>query len=568
MGENIMSKWGKQRMAYSKPSVIYVLIVSRKSRLRQYEEPALGPRYVGSRVSREALLQQDSDGNSPAAFGSSGTESAISEADIEDFEDDEDEEAQEAYREDERIGDDGEHEDDHELNGTARLRTASGIKEGTGKATNGESRVVLPSRQAKNSGNDLEHQYDETFNGISDSEQSRGSGFEDRGFESDSENGDDYTNDEDKESEENSEDEEDDADPRGMGSASRAELRKMMSEEQKTVVKTIAEATKADAEKGRALKHQRKAYDALLGTRIRLQKALVAVNSMPLAQASEPDTSAQDDSQVYAAAEEVALRLWTQLSDLRSQLHQALPISHSTRKRKRASDPSTPSPSELAQELREDESAASPYHRAILEKWSAKVRGAGNQTATTSRLNNTIKQPTITDVLNEHLSQPERLMKRTQVPRSCAPLQAQSKVLQHESVEIYDDADFYQLQLKELIDQRMLDSSTTTTTTTAAGGSGGQNAWTAMREAKTRKKVDTRASKGRKIRYTVHEKLQNFMVADDRGSWGKRQVDELFGSLLGARMQLEEDEDEGREGDAGGMEDENEMAGLMLFRGR
>lgn len=79
-----------------------------------------------------------------------------------------------------------------------------------------------------------------------------------------------------------------------------------------------------------------------------------------------------------------------------------------------------------------------------------------------------------------------------------------------------------------------------------------------------RKKVDTKASKGRKMRYTVHEKLQNFMASEDRGMWGERQRDELFGGLLGRRGALREDAVDVEDGDLGREDVEEE--GLRLFR--
>jgi len=78
--------------------------------------------------------------------------------------------------------------------------------------------------------------------------------------------------------------------------------------------------------------------------------------------------------------------------------------------------------------------------------------------------------------------------------------------------------------------------------------------------------VDTKASKGRKMRYTVHEKLQNFMAPDDRGRWGERQRNELFASLLGRRVGL--GEDEGGDGIGDGIGDEvgeGNEGGLRLF---
>ena len=95
-----------------------------------------------------------------------------------------------------------------------------------------------------------------------------------------------------------------------------------------------------------------------------------------------------------------------------------------------------------------------------------------------------------------------------------------------------------------------------------------------MRDFKVKKVVDTKASKGRKMRYTVHEKLQNFMAAEDRGGWGERQRGELFASLLGRRVVLGEgegdDAEEGRgdkemDGDVDGNGDGKEEGGLRLF---
>lgn len=53
-------------------------------------------------------------------------------------------------------------------------------------------------------------------------------------------------------------------------------------------------------------------------------------------------------------------------------------------------------------------------------------------------------------------------------------------------------------------------------------------------EKKKKRDAERGGSKGRKIRYTVHEKAQNFAVAQPmRAQWGEDQTDELFASLLG-----------------------------------
>lgn len=113
--------------------------------------------------------------------------------------------------------------------------------------------------------------------------------------------------------------------------------------------------------------------------------------------------------------------------------------------------------------------------------------------------------------------------------------------------DVFDDTDFYQSLLRDVIDAR----------SGASGGSGLDTLTADWRLAqKQRKKakaasVDTRASKGRKLRFEVHEKLRNFMApappqplsltfagyghgAGGGGAvWHEAQVDELFAGLLG-----------------------------------
>jgi protein AATF/BFR2 len=336
----------------------------------------------------------------------------------------------------------------------------------------------------------------------------------------------------------------------------RAELRKIMNEEQKSVAATISQAAKEDAQKGIAVKQQRKTFDQLLNVRIRLQKALVASNSMTAAAEKHGN-----DALPYQAAEEAAIKLLNTLDALRQELNAAGGSAKAGGKRKRTVKTDT-SNSEIWNQLQNSESAVIKTRQSTLEKWSARVRGA-TALPVSSKLNNTARQQTITEVLQEQLFNPERLVKRTRTPRSCAPVQAKLKIA--EDPNIYDDADFYQLLLKELVDQRMTDSSSASV---PLGDSGKPlTQWTAVKEAKTKKNVDTKASKGRKMRYTVHEKLQNFMAPEDRGSWEQDAIDRFFSTLLGQRMDLGEDDMDGALADEDGG-DGVPLAeeALMLFR--
>lgn len=87
----------------------------------------------------------------------------------------------------------------------------------------------------------------------------------------------------------------------------------------------------------------------------------------------------------------------------------------------------------------------------------------------------------------------------------------------------WDDTDFYQQLLRDVIESR------------SSGSTGLADAepWQLNKAKRVKKAVDTKASKGRKLRYTVHEKIAHFMVPIQRGAWHEEQIDELFAGLLG-----------------------------------
>lgn len=362
--------------------------------------------------------------------------------------------------------------------------------------------------------------------------------------------------------EESDEDMEDDGD----NAAERDELRRLLKEDQKTVTTNLSQAAKADVEKGQAVKAQRTTFDALLNTRIRLQKALIATNSFPFA-SDETENEGSEVTNTIAAAEDAAVKLWTSLNELRTSLHTA----RTGNKRKQQPDLTISSPSKsFWTQMQSYESSFTAHRKNVLDKWSTKSRGAA-ALPTRGRLNNTGSEQALSDVLNGHLTDMPRLLKRARTPRSCAPMQVQQSSKRGrndpEEVEaansgvenIFDDADFYTLLLRELVEQRSSDATSGIASATISD----MPSWQVAREARTKKQVDTRASKGRKLRYTVHEKLQNFMAPEDRTTWSQRQADELFGSLFGKTMPLAEN-DEQEEDDEDHIDPEE--AGLMLFR--
>ncbi|KAI4911374.1 hypothetical protein J4E85_011283 [Alternaria conjuncta] len=314
----------------------------------------------------------------------------------------------------------------------------------------------------------------------------------------------------------------------------------------KSFTSGIAAGTQSDVAKGEAVKTQRKTFDTLLNSRIRLQKALISTNSM----AAEPYKTETAEDAPIEAAEAAALTLLNNLTNLRLSLEE----SRTGQKRKRPTFDSVTPSSEIWTTIQASEKTTFPHRKAVLERWSNKTK-ATTVTNNKARLNASAQQ-TLTEVLDSQLTSPH-LVLRTQTPRSCAPLQSSTKNPQP-SPAIYDDADFYGLMLKELLEQRSADLNSNGTAEFVV-----QAPWQVAREAKTKKVVDTKASKGRRLRYTVQEKLQNFMAPEERGQWGDRQRDELFGSLFGQRVGLGEGDEVESEVEEGV---DAEEAGLMLFR--
>lgn len=108
------------------------------------------------------------------------------------------------------------------------------------------------------------------------------------------------------------------------------------------------------------------------------------------------------------------------------------------------------------------------------------------------------------------------------------PKAAMGGGVQGYDTEIFDDGDHYQDILRELIERKA--SATDSSDPVAMG-----QHWVELSKlrAKVKRKVDTKASKGRKIRYHVHEKLVNFFAPDPSVHPSSDQAkDDLFASLF------------------------------------
>ncbi|KAI2468683.1 TRAUB-domain-containing protein [Annulohypoxylon bovei var. microspora] len=539
-----------------------------KSKLRRKHPVSLGPQYRGAPVSRAALDDDDededegSDDDEAPSYYEDALQDIDGDSGSEEF-DDPDKADLEADQDDEDVeidSDNAFNESDEEkfkgfaFRGSSQTMPKKGKKVTRPTAADymvsdednsGNDGVVFDDEEASDEDEDISD--GEGINGFIDDEAEED---EDEDEENDIDEDMDDTSDAGSDEDELDEEEDDPREVPAVNGANRTTIQEMMNAGQRTVAGTLSIAAQKDVAKGKAVQQQRKAFDALLNIRIRLQKSLVAVNSFNSLEDLE------DQSQPYEAAEAAALKLWNAIDGFRTSV-QSSSSGKTGQKRKRAADTDTSS-RDIWENMETIEQRAIVRRRAVVEKWSNSARNIRMVDRSARKFTNTVEKP-LTTRLDEELGAPERLIKRTRTPRSCAPVQVARKI--NEDPDIYDDADFYQLLLKELVDQRTGDTSG------APGGPTATIRFAAVKEAKAKRHVDTKASKGRKMRFNVHDKLQNFMAPEDRRNWEQSAIDRFFGTLFGQKMVLNEDEDENKEAsdeEMGGASIVNE--GIRLFR--
>ena len=154
------------------------------------------------------------------------------------------------------------------------------------------------------------------------------------------------------------------------------------------------------------------------------------------------------------------------------------------------------------------EAILEPYLRSTITKWSDKVLAASGLAIGRDKKFKAVNQNAMSQIDHALSAQErDRLIKRSRVRRSTATVEgglkarvagkAEVAVLEGEKEkvdvddEIFDDGDFYQQMLRDLVESRMLDLDDPTMASLRAASARGK---------KVKKVVDTRASKGRKIR--------------------------------------------------------------------
>ncbi|OCF34222.1 protein BFR2 [Kwoniella heveanensis BCC8398] len=339
---------------------------------------------------------------------------------------------------------------------------------------------------------------------------------------------DDEDNDEDEDEEDEDEDEDEYEDGEDEGEEDEDEEEEVEEEEEEQAPRKNASSGKTldpiaslrdsrmkDIEKGRGIRRQKALFEALLTLRITFQKALSSSTSVPSALPADPAGElAQKRIDILKSLGDLNDRMFILRESLNLSGAGAAPGADTAEKaalgkRKREGEGDSGSAEywmESAQQSLALSDAAHLHLLPVLNKWSSKIQAAslqlGSKQAGGSKFLQTIKSGAggIVEAIETGLTN-----KRDS-----------------EKTLMENEESSYRALLREVIESR-------------SGSSGPAADLTHLRREKKKKREAERGgSKGRKLRYTVHEKAQNFIVPIPlRGGWHEEQVDELFSSLFG-----------------------------------
>lgn len=297
-------------------------------------------------------------------------------------------------------------------------------------------------------------------------------------------------------------------------------------------------STRTDQERAVAAKVQRNMWDSFVDLRIQLQPLLDASSRLPSPQMWNLITEA---SSAQSGASASAKSLIVDLMQLQEELFENNDQVHAqvrSKKRKFEKISSVEESSHdadfLWEEISETKASCDSWTGRVLDEWSAKSLFASGINASKLKTLNQSLTKQIDEIL---VSQRSRILGRAQTRRvgTDALFTLGAIAVDAADPELYDDSDFYQAILKELVESGVQATSDPVQLT---------RQFLKLRNAAGKKKhrpgVDRRASKGRKLKFSEHPKLLSFMAPEPHrhSSQDSAAAEQLSMSLFGKRSLL------------------------------
>lgn len=293
-------------------------------------------------------------------------------------------------------------------------------------------------------------------------------------------------------------------------------------QQEQDMLENLKQHKDEDLKKGQAVKNQRALWDKTLEFRFLLQKAFSTSNRLPQEPVRSSFCADEEVSEAYSDLISASKKTLDSLLDLQEALLEKNPlIAQSTNgnpvqsSKKHSGDSKNADGEDDEEWLRISQllKRVAPFRDQSIDKWQRKTQVTTGAAAIKSKLQ--AFNQNISVQVAAYMRDPSRMIKQMQQRRSTVGIfgsDVPAKVpegVDHANVEeaqpdgdpeLLDDSEFYQQLLKEFFETIDPTSS--------------EAAFYALKRMQTKKRkiVDRRASKSRKIRFNVHEKIVNFMA--------------------------------------------------------
>lgn len=287
--------------------------------------------------------------------------------------------------------------------------------------------------------------------------------------------------------------------------------------EEQNIWRNLKQHKDEDIQKGQAVKNQRALWDKTLEFRFLLQKPFSNSNRLPQEKVRSLFCEADSDvSEAYSDLVASSKKTLDSILELQqalvannpsiTQFGEGYPTKDSTQLE--ASGSSNGDIDEEWLQISKMQSRMASFRNKSIDKWQRKTQVTTGAAAIKDKLH--AFNQSISDQVAAYMRDPSKMIKGMQQNRSAVAVfgnvagysenTKQEETYANDDPELLDDSDFYQQLLKEFFET--IDPSSSET------------AFYALKRLQTKKRkiVDRRASKSRKIRYNVHDKIVNFMA--------------------------------------------------------
>ncbi|XP_017224618.1 uncharacterized protein LOC108200864 [Daucus carota subsp. sativus] len=309
-------------------------------------------------------------------------------------------------------------------------------------------------------------------------------------------------------------------------------------QEEQDLLKNLRRHQDEDVLKGQAVKNQKALWDKTLELRFLLQKAFSNSNRLP----QDPIRSSfcdsySETSEAYSDLITTSKKTLDSIQKLQEALLEKNPTitqgadgtSGKNTKQLKASENLIAEEDQEWSKISEMQSRIVSFRNKSVDKWQRRTQVTTGATAIKGKLQ--AFNQSISDQVSAYMRDPSRMVNGMQQRRSAIAIfgtdPETSNITKEEEVngdpELLDDSEFYQQLLKEFFETIDPTSS--------------EAAFYALKRMQTKKRkvVDQRASKSRKIRYHVLEKIVNFMAP--RSMNLPPVAPKLFENLFGLKVQ-------------------------------